>query len=223
MTTKPFSRLLRSLCTLVAGLAAAAAAQGAVIAVELSAFAGTTLVSFDEVAAGTSLTTQYQSVGVTNFNAEVLGASGTPKAQNFNMFLLPGSVSGNQLGSMGATIEFAAGVDRVGVWLYKHNGQQYLTALDASQNVLLSVADNAGSADSPYFDFVGIRSDSKNIRYVVISNKDLSVNPQWNVDGYATFFDDLQFTPITAVPEPTTWLLMLVSLVLMGLILRSRR
>lgn len=217
------SSILRRVCASLMCMAGALTADAAVIAVEQPAFSGATLLSFDEVAAGTSLTTQYESVGITSFTAPVLGTSGTPMAMNFNMFLLPGSVSGSQLVSMGATIEFAGDVDRVGAWLYKANGQHYLTALDASQNVLLTVAASAASTDSAYFDFVGIQSDSRNIRYVVIANKDLSANPQWDLNGHNTFFDDLTFSPpVTPVPEPQTWLLMLVSLALIGFVVRSR-
>lgn len=220
--------LLRRLFTAFACLAASTTLQAAVIAVEQPAFSGTTLLSFDDVAAGTSLTSQYSASGVVSFTAPVLGASGSPMAMDFNMFMLPGAVSGSQLVSMGASIEFAGDVDRVGAWLYKDNGQHYLSALDASQNVLLTVAASAASGDSAHFDFVGIQSDSRNIRYVVISNKDLSVSPQWDLNGYNTFFDDLMFSsPITAsitpVPEPQTWLLMLVSLALIGFVVRSRR
>ncbi len=72
--------------------------------------------------------------------------------------------------------------DRVGAWKYKNNGQQYLTALDANQNVLLTVAQNASSTDSTFYDFVGIK-------YIAITNDGLSVDPNWGVSGPTTFFD----------------------------------
>lgn len=227
MTRTP-PTLLHRLFAALGCLAASATVQAAAIAVELPAFSGTTLLSFDDVAAGTSLTTQYSPSGIASFAAPVLGTSGSPMVMDFNMFLLPGTVSGGQLVSMGASIEFAGDVDRVGAWLYKGNGQHYLSALDASQNVLLTVAASAASGDSEHFDFVGIQSDSRNIRYVVISNKDLSANPQWDLNGHNTFFDDLMFSPpitasITAVPEPKTWVLMLLSLALIGFVVRGRR
>lgn len=79
--------------------------------------------------------------------------------------------------------------DRVGAWRYKNNGQQYLTALDANQNVLLTVAQNASSTDSTFYDFVGIKSDAFDIKYIAITNDGLSVDPNWGVSGPTTFFD----------------------------------
>ncbi len=76
--------------------------------------------------------------------------------------------------------------DRAGAWRYKNNGQQYLPVLDANQNVLLTVAQNASSTDSTFYDFVGIK-------YIVITNDDLSVNPNWGVSEATTFFDNFTF------------------------------
>jgi hypothetical protein len=192
-------------------------ANAAVVAAELDAFAGTTLVTFEEVSAGTSLADQYASVGVADFNATVAGAPGFAQVHSAASFMLPGAMSGGQIGLMGASIQFAAGVDRVGVWLYKNNGQQYLTALDAAQNVLFSVGSNTGSADSDHFDFVGIASDTRNIRYAVISNKDLALTSSWSVGGATSIYDNLMFTPVVAVPEPGTWLSLSLGLAAMGL------
>ena len=219
-------RLFAASCRAVAALAllaAAAAAGAATVAAEQSAFAGTTLIGFDELAAGTTLNTQYAALGIVDFNASVSGAQANAMTQNADTFLLPGAVSGTHIAYGGASISFAAGVDRVGVWLYKGNGQHYLTALDAAQNVLLTVAADLGSPDSEFYDFVGIASDAKNIRYVVISNKNLSADPVWDVNGMTTFYDDLRFTPIAAVPEPQTWVLMLSSLALIGVAVQRRR
>lgn len=198
------------------------AAQAAVVEAELSDFGGATLISFDEVAFGSSLSTQYAAQGISNFDAQVLGAQGFAKTQHHAMFLLPGALSGKSVGFMGASIEFAGGVDRVGVWLYKHNGAQFLSALDASQNVLQTVSADAASTDSSFFDFVGLRSDSRDIRYVVIANKDLSLDADWNVTGPTTFFDDLVYSPVVAVPEPQTWMLLMLCLALMGAVVRRK-
>jgi hypothetical protein len=89
--------------------------------------------------------------------------------------------------------------------------------------VLLTVGADAGSADSEFYDFVGIRSASRDIRFVVISNKNLSLDANWDPTGLTPFYDDLMFTPIPAVPEPQTWVLMLASLVLVGAMVRRKR
>jgi hypothetical protein len=98
--------------------------------------------------------------------------------------------------------------------IYRFNGEQFLTALDAAQNVLLTVALDSSSSDSATHDFVGIQSDTANIRYVVIANDNLSVDPNWGVGGLTTFFDDFTFEAIAA-PEPSA--LALLGLGLLGL------
>jgi hypothetical protein len=220
-----FPALTRAVARYACGLAVwacAGMAQAVVVEAGLADFGGATLITFDEVAAGSTLSTQYAAQGIVDFDATVLGERGYAKTLHHAMFLLPGAVSGQRVGFMGASIEFAAGVDRVGVWLYKHNGAQFLTALDAGQNVLQTVAADAASTDSPFYDFVGLRSDARDIRYVVIANKDLALDAAWDIDGQASFYDDLVYSPITAVPEPQTWMLLLLCLALMGAIVRRR-
>jgi hypothetical protein len=123
--------------------------------------------------------------------------------------------------SNGASIQFAAGVDRVGAWIFKSNGRQYLTALDANMNVLLTVAHNSLSTDSANYDFVGIASSGANIAYVVIANDDLSVNSNWNIGGFTTFFDDLTFGAQQEIPEPAS--ATLLGLGLLGLAAARRK
>ena len=43
------------------------------------------------------------------------------------------------------------------------------------------------STDSAGYDFVGLRSGQRDIRYAVISNEDLSVDAHWSGTGYAAF------------------------------------
>jgi hypothetical protein len=221
----PAARVIAALRNTLAALAflgAGGAAQAAIVAAEHGAFAGTTHISFDDIAVGSMLGTQYAALGVADFNASVLGSQANARTQNAGLFLLPGTVSGADMAYGGASIAFTGGVDHVGVWLYKGNGQHYLTALDGAQNVLLTVAEDLASSDSAFYDFVGVASDTKNIRYVVISNKNLSDDPTWDVNGMTTFYDDLVFSPIAAVPEPQTWVLMLLSLALVGITVRRR-
>lgn len=221
MTCLPLAarRAARFAATLAA-LAFAATVQAAVVSAAASEFTGATVIDFDDVASFSTLTTQYRAQGINDFNASVLGSQGFAMALDHAMLGLPSSVSGQNVAYMGATIEFAGGVDRVGAWLYNRNGAQYLTALDAAQNVLLTVSAGAGSAP---FEFVGVRSDARDIRYVVIGNKNLSQSLDWNVDGHAAFYDNLSFSPIPAVPEPQTWLLMLFCLALIGAVVRRRQ
>lgn len=225
MTCSHFpARLVQRFAAGLAALACAGAVQAVVVSAEASDFGGATVLGFDDVASGTSLTTQYAAQGVADFNASVLGAQGSAKALDHETLWLPATVSGQNLGYMNATIEFAGGVDRVGAWLYKYNGTQFLTALDAAQNVLMSVSVDVSSSDSSFFDFVGVRSSAKDIRYVVIGNNDLSQQSlAWNVSGHAAFYDNLSFSPIPAVPEPQTWVLMLLCLALIGATVRRRR
>lgn len=202
--------------------AGATGARAAAAAVEQPAFAGDTVVSFDDVVAGTLLDTHYAGLGIADFNATVHGASGHSRVQPAAMYLLDGSISGTQVAADGASIEFTSTVGRVGAWLYKGNGQQYLSVLDASQNVLFTVAADATSQDSPFYDFVGIASDSNDIKFAVISNKNLWADPQWDIAGPTTFFDDFTFAPVTAVPEPGTYSMILASLVMMAFVVRRR-
>lgn len=197
--------------------------RAATVSASVGEFGGTTVITFDEPIAGWSLNTQYAPVGVLDFNAPVRGAQGSAMAAPHGWFGLPQAVSGERVGFMGASLAFAGGVDRVGVWLYKGNGTQYLNVLDAQQQVLGSLAVDVASTDSAGFDFVGLRSDRRDIRYVVISNEDLSAQPAWSGTGYAAFYDDLMFTPITAVPEPATWAMLALCLGLMGVVVRRRR
>jgi hypothetical protein len=209
-----------------AGLLAAAPAGAAIVAAEQGAFGGTTLIDFESVAAGTPLADQYAGQGIASFDAVVRGAQGNATVQSPLMFLVPGAVSGEHVGYVAASIEFTGGVDRVGVWLYKGNGPQYLSLLDADQNVLFSAAQNPLSTDSAFYDFVGAVSDGKDIRYVVLSNKDLSASADWDTGGLSTFYDDLVFSPIVPaapVPEPETNALMLAGLAVLGVMLRRRR
>lgn len=173
--------------------------NAAVIAVEQSAFAGATVINFDNLSNSTPVTTQYAGLGVANFNATVLGAQGQARIYSS----VPAHSGANTV-FLGGSIQFTSAVDRVGAWIYKSNGTQYLTALDANMNVLMSVAQNTSSMDSANYDFVGIASNSFNIAYVVISNKNLSLNPNWDIGGATTFFDDFTFGGQQAVPEPAT-------------------
>jgi hypothetical protein len=227
--TAPHS-LLTLARRLLAAVLCAAATGGAVNAATapagLASFGGTTVVSFDEAIVGWSLTTQYVGVGILDFDATVLGTQGSAAALDHAMFGLDGAISGTKIGFMGASIRFAADVDRVGVWLYQGNGMQYLSALDADQNVLLTLSAADALEQHASFGFVGMQSDARDIRYVVISNKDLAVDPNWSPTGYTSFYDDLMFTPISAVPavpEPQTWLMLAMCLALMGLIVRRKR
>jgi hypothetical protein len=223
MKPNSLARIVRRLAAGLAVLAFAGASQAVVVAADSSSFGGTTVITFDEPGLGWVLKDQFVGLGIVDFDAAVLGSHGNAMTLPYEMFGLSGAVSGQQVGLMGATIEFAAGIDRVGVWLYKGNGAQYLTALDAQQNVLLSLGADAGSGDSPYYDFVGMQSDARDIRFVVISNKDLAADSRWSTSGHAAFYDNLMFSPIAAVPEPQTWVLMLLCLALMGVIVRRRR
>lgn len=198
------------------------AVHAAIAPAGLASFGGTTVVTFDEPIDGWSLSTQYVGVGILDFDATVLGAQGSAAALDHSMFGLDAAISGTKIGFMGASIRFAAGVDRVGVWLYQGNGTQYLSALDADQNVLLTLPADAATSQLSSFGFVGMQSDTRDIRYVVISNKDLAADPQWSPTGYTSFYDDLMFTPIAAVPEPQTWLMLAMCLALMGLIVRRK-
>jgi hypothetical protein len=208
---------------LVLFVAGAGPVHATVTPAGLAQFGGSTVVTFEEPIEGWGLNTQYIGVGILDFDAPVLGAQGSAAALDHAMFGLAGTVSGDKIGFMAASIQFAAGVDRVGVWLYQGNGTQYLTALDADQNVLLSLSGDDALDRTSFYGFVGMHSDARDIRYLVISNKDLSVDPQWTATGYTAFYDDLMFSPIAAVPEPQTWVLMMVCLALMGLAVRRRR
>jgi len=155
--------------------------------------------------------------------ASWLGAHGFAQVHDHATFLLPAAHSGTQVGTLGASLQFAGDVDRVGVWLYTHNGTQYLNVLDAQQHVLGSLAADPRRADASFFDFVGLRSDSHDIRYVVIANKDLSADPHWDVGGLTTFYDDLMFFAPSTVPEPQAAALLLAGLLLVGARAARRR
>ena len=215
-----WARRLVAVTLLIGG---ASSVHAAVTAAGLAQFGGSTVVTFEEPIQGWALNTQYVGMGILDFDAPVLGAQGSAAALDYAMFGLGGAVSGDKVGFMAASIRFAADVDRVGVWLYQGNGTQYLTALDADQNVLLTLSGDAPLERTSFYGFVGMKSDVRDIRYVVISNKDLSADPQWTATGYTAFYDDLMFSPIAAVPEPQTWVLMVVCLALMGLAVRRRR
>lgn len=207
-------------CGLLSALIGAPAHAG-VVAVEQAAFKNATVIDFDDLSDNTSLTTQYAAQGVADFNAEVLNQYAYARTSSS---LVP-AFSGSQSVYFGGSIQLGQAVDRVGAWLFKSNNMQYLSALDASQNVLMTVAVNANSADSMLYDFVGIKSDAANIAYVVITNSDLSQDPNWDIAGPTTFFDDFTFggtDETVAVPEPASMgLLGLGLLALAGL--RSRK
>lgn len=195
-------------------------AQAGIVAAEQDAFTNSTVINFDDLADNTTLTTQYAAQGVANFNAQVLNQYSYARTSSS---LVP-AYSGSQLVYFGGSIQLGQAVDRVGAWLFKTNGMQYLSALDAAQNVLMTVAVDAGSADSMLYDFVGIKSDAANIAYVIITNSDVSQDPNWDIAGQTTFFDDFTFGSgeTAAVPEPAS-----MSLLGMGLLalagLRSRK
>jgi len=196
-------------------------AQAGIVAAEQNAFKNATVIDFDELADNTQLTTQYAAQGVADFNAQVLNQYGYARTSSS---MVP-AFSGSQHVYFGGSIQFGQAVDRVGAWLFKTNGMQYLSALDAAQNVLMTVAVDANSADSMYYDFVGIKSDAANIAYVVLTNSDLSQDPNWDIAGPTTFFDNFSFggsDETVAVPEPAS-----MSLLGMGLLalagLRSRK
>lgn len=181
---------------------------GATIAVEQGAFVSPTIIDFDSlIGLPQTADTQFLGLGV---DFLVFGDSFTPGAPNTGTidsepaFSVPAHTSSNLLYGGSQVIEFSSPKTRVGAFVYKFNGQQYIHAFDSSQTLLLTVPVDGASLDDPNFDFVGIESTT-GIKYVAFSDDNLGGGGFWSAGGSTTFWDTLYFEPAsTVVPEPST-------------------
>ena len=170
-----------------------------VFAVQLTAFADTTVIDFESLADQALVTNQYSSLGVTFSNAIVLAAG-----QSLNEFDFPPHSGSNVVGDLGGpiTLTFSSAV-------FDFSGYfTYTTELSlAGRNTMGTVVSSTQSSGSQNFtssggtpnEFIDL-SDSRGF---------LSVTIQGNSGGGSFTMDDISFStsPVPSVPEPASLLL----------------
>jgi hypothetical protein len=164
-----------------------------------------TTITFDELANGTSVTTQYQSLGVlvsgvTTFNGYFIGL---PTPSNPNMVY-----SERGLMEFSFNHYISGPVQTVSAYVLGLNTNAGLFAFDANNN-LLGQALLPGNMESAT---LSLTSSGNSIARLEVRGP-----------GSSYFLDNLSFGTVAAVPEPETYAMLLVGLGIIGGIAQRRK
>ena len=192
--------------------------------IEIGAFTSPTIIDFDTGrSTHETLDTQYLGLGVDFFGyGEAFTPGSTWSARICREWHT--QTSPCDVGGGAQVLEFVQPQLRAGAYVAKFNGQHYLHAFDAAQNLVLTRAVQSGSNDDPNYDFLGVEY-APGIKYLAFSDDNLGGGGAWSGSGLTTYWDTLYFESgqDNIIPEPTALLFFGTGLVgVVGYVARRR-